>query len=73
MKYLYWLLAFIPITIAARYGFHLSDGIVFWLCCVGIVPLPPYWEMQRNKLVAAYVVLGGAFLVFAYRVSIRFS
>jgi calcium/proton exchanger (cax) len=39
MKYLYWLLIFIPITLAARYGFHVSDGIVFWLCCLGIIPL----------------------------------
>ena len=39
MKYLYWLLVFIPITWAARFGFHLSDGIVFAFCCLGIVPL----------------------------------
>lgn len=39
MKYLYWLLVFIPITLLARLGLHLSDGIVFWLCCLGIVPL----------------------------------
>ncbi len=54
MKYLYWLLAFIPITIAARYGFHLSDGIVFWLCCVGIVPLAAVLgdatEQARSRL-----------------------
>ena len=39
MKYLYWLLGFIPITLVARLGFHLSDGIVFCLCCVSIIPL----------------------------------
>lgn len=39
MKYLYWLLVFIPITLAARFGLHLSDGVVFWLSCLGIVPL----------------------------------
>jgi Ca2+:H+ antiporter len=39
MKYLYWLLVFIPITLVARFGLHLSDGIVFWFCCLGIVPL----------------------------------
>lgn len=39
MKYLYWLLVFIPITLVARFGLHLSDGIVFWLCCIGIIPL----------------------------------
>ncbi|HVI40831.1 MAG TPA: cation transporter, partial [Anaerovoracaceae bacterium] len=39
MKYLYWLLVFIPITLVARFGLHFSDGIVFWLCCLGIVPL----------------------------------
>lgn len=39
MKYLYWLLVFIPITIIADFGLHLSDGIVFALCCLGIVPL----------------------------------
>jgi len=39
VKYLYWLLIFIPITLVARFGLHLSDGIVFWLCCLGIVPL----------------------------------
>ena len=39
MKYLYWLLVFIPITLVARFGLHLSDGIVFWLCCAGIIPL----------------------------------
>ena len=39
MKYLYWLLIFIPITFVARFGLHLSDGIVFWLCCAGIIPL----------------------------------
>ena len=39
MKYLYWLLVFIPVTLVARFGIHLSDGIVFWLCCLGIVPL----------------------------------
>jgi len=39
MKYLYWLLVFIPITLVARFGLHLSDGIVFWLCCLGIIPL----------------------------------
>ena len=39
MKYLYWLLVFIPITLAARFALHLSDGVVFWLCCIGIVPL----------------------------------
>ena len=39
MKYFYWLLVFIPITIAARFGLHLNDGIVFWLSCIGIIPL----------------------------------
>ncbi len=39
MKYLNWLLIFIPITLVARFGLHLSDGIVFALCCFGIVPL----------------------------------
>lgn len=39
MKYLYWLLVFIPITLVARFGLHVSDGIVFWLCCLGIIPL----------------------------------
>lgn len=39
MKYLYWLLVFIPVTLAARFGLHLSDGIVFAFCCLGIVPL----------------------------------
>ncbi len=39
MKYLYWLLVFIPITLVARFGLHMSDGIVFWLSCAGIIPL----------------------------------
>ena len=39
MKYFYWLLVFIPVTLVARFGIHLNDGIVFWLCCLGIVPL----------------------------------
>ena len=39
MKYVYWLLVFIPITLAARFVLHMNDGIVFWLCCLGIVPL----------------------------------
>ena len=39
MKYLYWLLVFIPITLVARFGLHLNDGIVFWLSCAGIIPL----------------------------------
>ena len=39
MKYLNWLLVFIPITLVARFALHLSDGIVFALCCFGIVPL----------------------------------
>ena len=39
MKYLYWLLVFIPITLVAMFGLHLSDGIVFCLCCAGIIPL----------------------------------
>lgn len=39
MKYLYWLLIFIPITLTSRFLLHLDDGIVFWLCCLGIVPL----------------------------------
>jgi Ca2+:H+ antiporter len=39
MKYLYWLLVFIPVTLVARFGLHINDGIVFWLSCLGIVPL----------------------------------
>jgi Ca2+:H+ antiporter len=39
MKYLYWLLVFIPITLAGRFVLHMNDGIVFWLCCLGIIPL----------------------------------
>jgi len=39
MKYLYGLLVFIPVTLAARFILHFSDGIVFALCCLGIVPL----------------------------------
>lgn len=39
MKYLYWLLIFIPITFAARYWINVSDGVVFWFCCLGIIPL----------------------------------
>jgi Ca2+:H+ antiporter len=39
MKYIYWLLIFIPITLAASFIFHLNDGIVFVFCCLGIVPL----------------------------------
>jgi Ca2+:H+ antiporter len=39
MKYIYWLLLFIPITLAAEFIFHLSEGLVFVFCCIGIVPL----------------------------------
>ena len=39
MKYLYGLLIFIPVTLIARFGLHLSDGFVFAFCCLGIVPL----------------------------------
>ena len=39
MKYLYWLLVFIPVTLVARFGLHMSDGIVFWLSCAAIIPL----------------------------------
>lgn len=39
MKYLNWLLIFIPITLIARYGLDVSDGLVFVFCCLGIVPL----------------------------------
>ena len=39
MKYLNWLLIFVPITLAAKFGLHLSDGMVFIFCCIGIIPL----------------------------------
>jgi len=39
MKYLNWLLVFVPITLAAKFGLHLSDGPLFILCCLGIIPL----------------------------------
>lgn len=39
MKYMYWLLIFIPITLVARFGLQLNDGLVFLFCCFGIVPL----------------------------------
>jgi Ca2+:H+ antiporter len=39
MKYLYWLLIFIPVTVICEFVLKLDDGIVFVFCCLGIVPL----------------------------------
>ena len=39
MKYLNWMLAFIPVTLIARFVLHASDGLIFALCCLGIIPL----------------------------------
>lgn len=39
MRIIYGMLTFIPITVFARFFLHASDGIVFILCCIGIVPL----------------------------------
>jgi len=39
MKYLNWLLIFIPVTLIAKLGLHMSDGIIFFLSCLAIVPL----------------------------------
>lgn len=39
MKYLYFLLVFIPATIVERFFLHSSDGLVFITSCLAIVPL----------------------------------
>ncbi len=39
MKYLNFLLLFIPVTLLARFGLHAGDGLTFICCCLGIIPL----------------------------------
>jgi Ca2+:H+ antiporter len=39
MKYLYFLLVFIPATIIERFVLHAGDGIVFVTSCLAIIPL----------------------------------